>query len=166
MVNGLESIKNVVDIDRIACETCAKGKICVKPFPKMAENRADKVLGLVHSDICGPMNKVSAGGARYFLTFIDDYSRYMFVNFLKTRDELLPTFKNFVAFAEKQTGEKFKAIRSDNGRESYILWLISTSFRSSYLKTVSSGNLQYRTLRSKTGLLSALTGRLWKWQGA
>jgi len=74
----------------------------VKSFPKASGNRTIDVLELVHSDICGPMQTTSVGGARYFVTFVDDKSRYMFVYFIKTRDEILTNFKEFKAFAENQ----------------------------------------------------------------
>jgi len=117
IVYGLKSINKSIDLKGDICETCAKSKLSVKPFPKAAENRENEVLSLIHTDICGPMNKQSAGGARYFATFIDDYSRYTFVYFLKTRDQILNAFKDFVVFAERQCGKKIKAVRSDNGRE-------------------------------------------------
>lgn len=101
----------------IVCETCAKSKICVKKFPKSSENRATEILDLVHSDICGPMNKKSIGGSRYFATFIDDKSRYVSVYFLKSRDEIFEKFKEFKALSENQSGKKIKAFRSDNGLE-------------------------------------------------
>lgn len=82
-----------------------------------SQNRANELLSLVHTDICGPINKTSAGGARYFATFFYDYSRYVFVYFLKTRDQIFEVFKDFVIFAEKQCGKKLKTIRSDTGRE-------------------------------------------------
>lgn len=88
----------------------------------MTENRANKILGLVHSGKSGhaekaEMNKASAGGAKYFVTFVDDHTRYVFVYCLKSSDELLPVIKKFVAFAENQAGETLNAIRSVNGRE-------------------------------------------------
>lgn len=94
------------DIKEHVCETCAR-----------SENRSAGILDLVHTDICGPMNKPSIGGARYFATFIDDKTRYVSVCFLKTRDEIFDKFKEFKVFAETQTGMKIKSIRSDNGRE-------------------------------------------------
>ena len=46
-------------------------------FPSDGGTRATQVLELVHSDVCGPMKTLSFGGARYFVTFIDDFSRKM-----------------------------------------------------------------------------------------
>ena len=63
------------------------------------------------------MEIVSIGGSRYFLTFIDDSSRKAFVYFLKTKTVVLEAFQHFKSFAENQTGEKIKRLRSDNGKE-------------------------------------------------
>lgn len=108
MVFGLDANMSF-DIKDHVCETCAK---C-----KRSENRSAGILDLVHTDICGPMNKPSIGGARYFATFIVDKTRYVSVCFLKTRDEIFDKFNEFKVFAETQTGMKLKSIRSDNGRE-------------------------------------------------
>ena len=56
-------------------------------------------------------------GARYFLTFIDDFSRKVFVYFLRSKSEVLKRFKEFKKLVEVQTERKVKAIRIDNGAE-------------------------------------------------
>lgn len=99
------------------CVTCAKSKICVKPFPSATTSRSQDLLEIVHSDVCGPMNKNSIGGSRYFVTFIDDMSRFIFVYFVKSKDEVFGVFKSFKALVEKQTGRQIKILRSDNGGE-------------------------------------------------
>src|ERR1700733_3648096 len=101
----------------IPCEACVKGKQHRKPFRKSVTRCAKHVLGLVHSDICGPMHVSSIGGARYFLTFIDDFTRYSVVYFLKSKTEVLGKFKEYKSFVENQTGTRIKAIRTDNGTE-------------------------------------------------
>jgi hypothetical protein len=63
------------------------------------------------------MSKNSIGGARYFVTFIDDKTRKTFVYFLKSKDEVFAKFKEFKSHAEKQTGKRIKILRSDNGGE-------------------------------------------------
>ena len=74
------------------------------------------VLDLIHSDLCGPMPK-SLGGAQYFVTFIDDHSRKTWVYLLKTKNQVLEVFKQFLSLVERQTGKKLKCIRTDNGGE-------------------------------------------------
>jgi len=63
------------------------------------------------------MQTPSWGGARYFLTFIDDKTRKTFIYFLKGKDEVFIKFQEFKELAETQTGKSLKAIRTDNGKE-------------------------------------------------
>ena len=114
MVKGL-AIKGTDN--EVACEGCLLGKQCRESFPKRSESRATDVLEIIHSDVCGPMENVSIGGSRYFLTFTDDFSRYTFAYFLKNKSEVPQYFKEFVTMAEKQTGKSVKVLRSDNGTE-------------------------------------------------
>ncbi|KAL0457635.1 UNVERIFIED_CONTAM: Retrovirus-related Pol polyprotein from transposon TNT 1-94 [Sesamum latifolium] len=97
------------------CEPCMAGKACRKPFGKA--KRATHPLELVHSDICGPMNVRARHGAFYFLTFIDDYSRYGSVYLLSHRSEALDCFKRFLAEVENQREVNLKVFRTDRGRE-------------------------------------------------
>ncbi|GJY82754.1 RNA-directed DNA polymerase, eukaryota, partial [Tanacetum coccineum] len=75
------------------------------------------LLGLIHTDVCGPLRHVSRKGASYFLTFTDDFSRYGYVYLLKHKHEVFKTFKVFKAEVELQLGKKIKALRSDRGGE-------------------------------------------------
>lgn len=86
------------------------------PFRNSAHREKD-VLGLIHSDICGPMSSDSIGGAKYFVTFTDDYSRYTETITLRNRSDVLEAFKNYKRKVEKQTGRVIKKIRTDNGKE-------------------------------------------------
>lgn len=70
------------------CVHCLKGKQTRQPFKKKNAQRASEVLELVHIDVCGPMKETSWGGARYFMTVIDDKTRKIFVYFLKSKDEV------------------------------------------------------------------------------
>ena len=79
--------------------------------------RSSSVLELVHSDVCGPMKAESLGGARYFITFIDDYSRICYVFFLKQKSDAFEKFKEFEAQVTTMTGKKIKYLRTDNGGE-------------------------------------------------
>jgi hypothetical protein len=79
LVSGLELPKWHGDSLPIACEGCIMGKQHRHSFPKDCATRGTKVLEIVQSDVCGPMKNMSLGGARYFLTFIDDFSRKMWV---------------------------------------------------------------------------------------
>ena len=59
----------------------------------------------------------SMNGSRYFLTFIDDYSSYCWIYFLKKKYEVFETFKIFKDLDENTLGKNIKALISDNGRE-------------------------------------------------
>lgn len=111
MVYGMKFTSKTNQID---CEVCAKCKIHIRPF-KPSSTREKRILGLVHSDICGPMSIESIGGAKYFVTFIDDCSRY--TEMLRSRSDVLQAFKDYKRKVEKQTGQQIKRLRTDNGRE-------------------------------------------------
>ena len=67
-------------VDLPICKPCLAGKACKKPFGKAV--RATQPLELIHSEIYGPINVKSRHGASYFLTFIDDYTRYDYVQLI------------------------------------------------------------------------------------
>ncbi|GJU26190.1 retrotransposon protein, putative, ty1-copia subclass [Tanacetum coccineum] len=97
-------------------ESCISGKMTKKPFNNNIE-RATDLLGLIHTDVCGPFRHVSRNGASYFLTFTDDFSRYGYVYLLKLKHEVFETFKVFKSEVELQLRKKIKALRSDRGGE-------------------------------------------------
>ncbi|GJR98627.1 retrovirus-related pol polyprotein from transposon TNT 1-94 [Tanacetum coccineum] len=74
-------------------------------------------LDYIHSDLWGPSPATSRGGKRYMLTIIDDFSRKVWFFFLKHKDEVFPTFKEWKVLIENQTGKKIKKLRTDNGLE-------------------------------------------------
>ena len=99
------------------CEGCAHGKQKRAPFPKGQATRASEILEIVHSDVCGPMQENSLGGSRYFVTFIDDKSRFTAVYFMKTKDQVFEKFKEYETMVTNMTEKKIKILRSDNGGE-------------------------------------------------
>ena len=64
------------------CKGCAQGKNIKNHFPK-SDSKAEGILELIHSDVCGPMPSTSLSGYVYYVSFIDDYSRKTWVYFLK-----------------------------------------------------------------------------------
>lgn len=114
MVNGL-SLKSSEKLS--ICETCIVGKHSQTPFPKISESRSKKLLNLIHSDVCGPFRTKSLGGSQYFATFIDDKSKYTEVYFLKKKSDVKNAFIKYKALVEKQTEQKVKISRTDNGLE-------------------------------------------------
>lgn len=113
MVNGINDRLNTVNP---TCEICEKSKIHQKPY-KTSEKKENEILGLVHSDISGPMRVSLLAGAKYFATFIDDKSRYIEIKPLKKKSEIIEAFKEYKTRVEKMTGHCIKKLRTDNAKE-------------------------------------------------
>ena len=97
------------------CEHCLAGKATRKPFGKAI--RSESTLQLIHSDICGPMNVKARHGASYFITFIDDFSRFGHVYLISHKSEALDCFIRYMNEVENQTERKVKTLRTDRGGE-------------------------------------------------
>ena len=69
-----------------------QNRVSFKSYPP---SRKTELLELVHSDLCGPMKTKTLGDVLYFVTFIDDCSRKLWVYVLKTKDQVLGVFKQF-----------------------------------------------------------------------
>lgn len=93
------------------------GKHARASFQKKAKYQAKHPLELIHTDICGPIIPESFSGKRYFISFIDDFSRKTWVYFLKEKSETFEVFKKFKMMVEKATGRHIKSVRSDRGGE-------------------------------------------------
>ena len=111
MVKGLLAIKTSNGI----CKGCIVGKHPEHKFDRGKESHAKSILGLIHYDISGPIPTMSMSGSRYVLTFINDFSIYTCVFFLKKKSEVLERFIEFKAMVENATGRKIKYLRYDNG---------------------------------------------------
>ena len=95
------------------CEICIQAKITKKPFSKV--NRNTHLLKLVHTNICEFNGQLTRGGNRYFITFIDDSSRYTYVYLLKSKDKAFDMFKCYKNIVENLKEKKIKILRSDRG---------------------------------------------------
>ena len=95
---------------------CVQSKQPRKPH-KAAKARNLAPLELVHSDLCEMNRELTKGGKRYFMTFIDDCTRFCYVYLLKLKDEALHYFKIYKAEVENQLERKVKRLRSDRGGE-------------------------------------------------
>ena len=98
------------------CEHCLYGKQKRAKFPT-GTHTTKGILDYVHSDIWGPARTQSLGGARYYITFIDDWSRKVWIYLLKHKNQAFKTFKQWKALVETQTGKQVKVLRTDNGLE-------------------------------------------------
>ena len=75
------------------CEVCVEPKFTRKPFPSMERN--SELLDLIHSDLCDMKSTLTRGRKKYFVTFIDDCSKYCYVYLLHGKDETLDVFKTY-----------------------------------------------------------------------
>ncbi|KAE8713932.1 Detected protein of unknown function [Hibiscus syriacus] len=110
----LSDLKNV---DVGLCEDCIFGKQKKVSFAKIGKTPKAERLELVHIDVWGPSPVSSLAGSLYYVTFIDDSTRKVWVYFLKKKSEVFDTFRKWKAMVENETGMKVKRLRSDNGGE-------------------------------------------------
>ncbi|KAL0373926.1 UNVERIFIED_CONTAM: Secreted RxLR effector protein [Sesamum radiatum] len=109
-----DGVLNTLDFtDFDTCMDCIKDKQI--NVSKKDAKRSSNLLKIIHTNICCP--DLDSYGQRYFITFIDDYSRYMCIYFLEHKAEALDTFKVFKAEVEKQCDKHIKVVRSDRGGE-------------------------------------------------
>ena len=99
------------------CESCVLGKQKRVTFAKVGPQPRAEPLELVHSDVYGPTSVSSLAGSRYYVTFIDDATRKVWIYFLKNKSEGFATFKKWKLAVELETNHKVKSLRSDNGGE-------------------------------------------------
>ena len=74
-------------------------------------------IEFVHSDVWGPCDHFSFGGNKLFITFIDDYSRKVWMYLMKAKSEVFGYFQEFKTIVEEETCLQTKCLQSDNGRE-------------------------------------------------
>ena len=117
------------------CDACMQAKQTQTPFPRQSESRADRPGDLMHMDLW-ECQMTGIHGVQYFISFIDDCSRCITIEFLKTKDQAAEKFRNYVAYLECQYNMSPKPFRVDNGSE-YIMgdlqgWCASKGIRLEY----------------------------------
>lgn len=100
----------------IDCEACEKSKISRK-ICKDPGNSCSEILEKIHSDVAGPFSTKSLGGKSYYISFIDEFSRYAEVVFISNKSEVEKTVREYIAKIELQTGKRVKIFKCDNGGE-------------------------------------------------
>ena len=105
-VNGMHKV----------CEACQLGKQARGSF-SLDKNVIKNVLDIVYSNVWGPAKTTPMGGCKYYVTFIDDHTRKVWVYFMKEKSEVFVHFQNFRVLVEKQTNMQVKCIRPDGGGE-------------------------------------------------
>ena len=99
------------------CEGCLVGKQPRNAFKKQMHMRAKGLLKVVYSDVCGPFEELSLGKNKYFVTFIDEYSRMIWLYLIKAKSEVFSVFKRFKLMTENQSGKLVQILRTNGGKE-------------------------------------------------
>lgn len=113
MVRGLPSIT----IPKKVCENCIFSKQPRSSFSSFTHSRSQNLLDVVYSDCCGPFDTPSLGNNKYFVSFVDEFSRKLWLYMLKLKSEVFETFKIFKSMVEKKSGRSIKIPRTDGGGE-------------------------------------------------
>ncbi|GJS41161.1 retrovirus-related pol polyprotein from transposon TNT 1-94 [Tanacetum coccineum] len=99
------------------CSACAMGKSKKKPHKPKSEDTNQEKLYLLHMDLCGPMRVASINGKKYILVIVDDYSRFTWVKFLRSKDEAPDFIIKFLKMIQVRLKVTVRRIRTDNGTE-------------------------------------------------
>ena len=113
-----EAVRGIPPFTEITlnCHACQFGKQNRKSFPRSTWRSSQK-LQLIHTNVAGPLSTPSLNGSKYYLLFIDDFSRMCWIYFMKFKSEVAGIFWRFKKNVENQSNCRIQAIRSDNGRE-------------------------------------------------
>ena len=118
---SLSSLKRLypqfLSVSCLDCESCQFAKHHSVHLAPRVNKRAASPFDLVHSDVWGPCSVMSQTGYRYFVTFVDDFSRTTWLYLMKQRSELFTHFRHFCAEIQTQFNTPVKILRSDNARE-------------------------------------------------
>lgn len=112
MVEGLTDCNLEFDF----CEHCIYGKQNCVQFYSSSYKSSD-ILDYVHSDVFGPVDVPSLSKSKYYVSFVDDYSRRTFVYFMNKKFEVFSRVNEFKNLVENQTRRRIKCLRTDNGGE-------------------------------------------------
>ncbi|GJR15427.1 putative ribonuclease H-like domain-containing protein [Tanacetum coccineum] len=114
LVRGLPKLK--FEKDHL-CSACAMGKSKKKPHKPKSEDTNQEKLYLLHMDLCGPMRVTSVNGKKYILVIVDDYSRFTWVKFLRSKDEAPDFIIKFLKMIQVRLQVTVRRIKTDNGTE-------------------------------------------------
>uniref|UniRef100_A0A2N9H8F5 Integrase catalytic domain-containing protein n=1 Tax=Fagus sylvatica TaxID=28930 RepID=A0A2N9H8F5_FAGSY len=120
LISAIPSLSSCISVNnkhvQHHCKHCLIGKMHKLPFVP-SQFQSTHPLELVHSDVWGPAPINSSNGYRFYLLFVDAYSRFSWLYLLKRKSDVLNTFKHFQASVENLLSQKIKVLRTDCGGE-------------------------------------------------
>ncbi|GJY25521.1 retrovirus-related pol polyprotein from transposon TNT 1-94 [Tanacetum coccineum] len=114
IVTGLPKLKFIKDN---LCSSCELRKAKRKSFHTKTTPSSKRRLQLLHMDLCGPMRVESINGKKYVLVIVDDYSRYTWTHFLRSKDETPEVLIDFLTLVQRRLHAQVRTIRTDKGTE-------------------------------------------------
>lgn len=112
----VRNIPQIIKLISTFYDECVRGMQAKVGF-KTKEYNTSRPLELIHTNLCGPTRTRALAGERYFMLFIDDYSRRTWVTFLHDKSQAFERFKIFKKMVENESGHRLKCLRSDLGGE-------------------------------------------------
>ena len=107
---------NEFEKEFLKCRVCTERKMYNLPF-KNNRTKAREIMEIIHTNVCGPFKTTEFNEEKYFISFIDDYSKIARIYCIKSKDEVFDCFVQFVNEAENLTGKRLKILKCDNGQE-------------------------------------------------
>nr|GFB91255.1 putative ribonuclease H-like domain-containing protein [Tanacetum cinerariifolium] len=111
---GLPKLKFIKDH---LCSSCKLGKAKRKSFHTKLTPSSKRRLHLLHMDLCRPMRVASINGKRYVLVIVDDYSRYTWTHFLRSKDETPEVLIDFLRLVQRGLQAQVRVVRTNKGTE-------------------------------------------------
>jgi len=105
LVTGAALTKEELEIEPPVCTACMMGKITRASFPQSENNQASQFLILIHSDLWGPTPVQSVSSSQYMITFMDDFSHWVWAFFLQQKSDAFAVFKQWKVQVEKESGK-------------------------------------------------------------
>nr|GFB53275.1 hypothetical protein [Tanacetum cinerariifolium] len=122
-INLLSKIDTVVGLPKLKfvkdhlCSSCELGKAKRKSFHTKITPSSKRRLQLLHIDLCGPMRVAIINGKRYVLVIVDDYSRYTWTHFLRSKDETHKVLIDFIRLVQRGLQALVRIVQTDKGTE-------------------------------------------------
>lgn len=143
------NIQCSTDKNSVVCVSCLEGKFCKLPFPSRV-NSATSAFNTIHSDLWGPSPHISVDGCRFYVIFVDEFTRYCWLFPIVNKSDVFSVFTSFYNYVYTQFAKPIQVFQSDGGGVNLLINLFK-SFLPTRVLFITSLVL---TLLSKMGWLN------------